>query len=75
MKDRTKMTGHRYAGILKNKKCKTVYTAQKTGFLFIRAFYEDEQFCGVLYTVEDNKYIIVLYLAVNDQINIIPKTE
>ena len=22
-----------------------------------RAFYEDEQFCGVLYTVEDNKYI------------------
>ena len=33
-----------------------------------RAFYEDEQFCGVLYTVENNKYIFVLYLAVNDQI-------
>ncbi len=33
-----------------------------------RAFYEDEQFCGVLYTAEDKKYIFVLYLAVNDQI-------
>ena len=33
-----------------------------------RAFYEDDQFCGVLYTVEDNKYIFVLYLAVNDRI-------
>ena len=33
-----------------------------------RAFYEDDQFCGVLYTAEDNKYIFVLYLAVNDQI-------
>lgn len=31
-----------------------------------RAFYDDEQFCGVLYTAEDNKYIFVLYLAVND---------
>ena len=33
-----------------------------------RAFYEDEQFCGILYTVEDDKYIFVLYLAVNDRI-------
>lgn len=33
-----------------------------------RAFYEDDQFCGVLYTDEDNKYIFVLYLAVNDRI-------
>ena len=33
-----------------------------------RAFYENEQFCGVLYTTEDNKYIFVLYLAANDQI-------
>ena len=33
-----------------------------------RAFYEDAQFCGVLYTAEDNKYIFVLYLAVNDRI-------
>ena len=33
-----------------------------------RVFYEDDQFCGVLYTVEDNKYIFVLYLAVNDRI-------
>ncbi len=33
-----------------------------------RAFYEDNQFCGVLYTIEDNKYIFVLYLAVNDRI-------
>ncbi|MHB0739770.1 GNAT family N-acetyltransferase [Peptostreptococcus stomatis] len=33
-----------------------------------RVIYEDEQFCGVLYTAEDNKYIFVLYLAVNDQI-------
>ena len=33
-----------------------------------RAFNEDDQFCGVLYTAEDNKYIFVLYLAVNDQI-------
>ena len=31
-------------------------------------FYEDDQFCGVLYTAEDNKYIFVLYLAVNDRI-------
>ncbi len=33
-----------------------------------RAFYEDEQFCGILYTAEDDKYIFVLYLAVNDRI-------
>lgn len=33
-----------------------------------RSFYEDDQFCGVLYTAEDNKYIFVLYLAVNDRI-------
>ena len=33
-----------------------------------RAFYEDKQFCGILYTAEDNKYIFVLYLAVNDRI-------
>lgn len=33
-----------------------------------RAFYEDGRFCGVLYTVEDNKYVFVLYLAVNDRI-------
>ena len=33
-----------------------------------RAFYDDDQFCGVLYTAEDNKYIFVLYLAVNDRI-------
>ena len=33
-----------------------------------RVFYEDDQFCGVLYTAEDNKYIFVLYLAVNDRI-------
>ena len=33
-----------------------------------RVFYDDNQFCGVLYMVEDNKYIFVLYLAVNDQI-------
>ena len=35
-----------------------------------RAFYEDDQFCGVLYTAEDNKYIFVLYLAVNDRIRL-----
>ena len=33
-----------------------------------RAFYDDDQFCGVLYTAEDNKYIFVLYLAVDDRI-------
>ena len=33
-----------------------------------RAFYEDEQFCGILYTAEDEKYIFVFYLAVNDRI-------
>ena len=33
-----------------------------------RAFYDDDQFCGVLYTAEDNKYIFVFYLAVNDRI-------
>ena len=34
----------------------------------LRVFYEDEQFCGILYTAEDDKYIFVLYLAVNDRI-------
>ena len=33
-----------------------------------RVFYEEEQFCGILYTVENDKYIFVLYLAVNDRI-------
>lgn len=33
-----------------------------------KAFYDDDQFCGVLYTAEDNKYIFVPYLAVNDLI-------
>ncbi|HCR74199.1 MAG TPA: N-acetyltransferase [Ruminococcus sp.] len=33
-----------------------------------RAFYDDDLFCGVLYTAEDDKYIFVLYLAVNDRI-------
>ena len=33
-----------------------------------KAFYDDDQFCGVLYTAEDNKYTFVLYLAVNDLI-------
>ena len=33
-----------------------------------RVFYEDDQFCGVLYTVENNKYVFVLYLEVNDRI-------
>ena len=33
-----------------------------------RVFYEDDRFCGVLYTAEDNKYIFVLYLAVNARI-------
>lgn len=35
-----------------------------------RVFYEDDQFCGILYTVEDDKYIFVLYLAVNDRIRL-----
>lgn len=30
-----------------------------------RAFYDENQFCGVLYTTEDDKYIFVLYLAVH----------
>lgn len=33
-----------------------------------RAFYDGEQFCGILYTAENDKYIFVLYLAVNDKI-------
>ena len=34
-----------------------------------RAFYDDdEQFCGIMYTTENDKYIYVLYLAVNDRI-------
>lgn len=33
-----------------------------------RAFYEYDQFCDILYTVEDNRYIFVLYLAINDRI-------
>ncbi len=32
------------------------------------AFYDENQFCGFLYTAEDRKYIFVLYLAVNDKI-------
>lgn len=27
-----------------------------------RAFYEDDPFCGVLYTAEDNKYIFTVFL-------------
>lgn len=33
-----------------------------------RAFYEDERFCGIMYTAENDKYIYVLYLAVNGRI-------
>ena len=33
-----------------------------------RAFYEDERFCGIMHTAENDKYIYVLYLAVNDRI-------
>lgn len=33
-----------------------------------RAFFDDDQFCGILYTAENSKYIFVLYLAVNDKI-------
>lgn len=33
-----------------------------------RAFYEDERFCGIMYTAENDKYVYVLYLAVNDRI-------
>ena len=33
-----------------------------------KVFYKNDRFCGVLYTAEDNKYIFVLYMAVNDQI-------
>lgn len=33
-----------------------------------RAFYDDEQFCGIMYTTEIDKYIYVLYMAINDQI-------
>ena len=33
-----------------------------------RAFYEDGQFCGILYTAEDDEYIFVLYLAVNHRL-------
>ncbi len=32
------------------------------------AFYNDEQFCGIMYTAEDDKYTFLLYLAVNDEI-------
>ncbi|MBQ6374918.1 MAG: GNAT family N-acetyltransferase [Clostridia bacterium] len=33
-----------------------------------RALYDEGQFCGILYTFENEKYIFVLYLAVNDNI-------
>ena len=33
-----------------------------------RAFYEDGRFCGIMYTAENDKYIFVLYLAVNDRV-------
>ena len=33
-----------------------------------RAFYDEDLFCGLLYTMENEKYVFVLYLAVNDRI-------
>ncbi|MDO4484005.1 MAG: GNAT family N-acetyltransferase [Clostridia bacterium] len=33
-----------------------------------RAFYDEEQFCGIMYTVESEKMLFVLFLAVNDKI-------
>ena len=33
-----------------------------------RAFYDEGQFCGILYTIENSKYTFVLYLAINDKI-------
>lgn len=33
-----------------------------------QAFFDEELFCGILYTAENEKYIFVLYLAVNDKI-------
>ncbi len=33
-----------------------------------RAFYDEEQFCGLLYTAETDKMIFVLFLAVNDKL-------
>ena len=33
-----------------------------------RAFYDEQQFCGILYTYENDQYVFVLYLAVNDRI-------
>ena len=33
-----------------------------------RVFFDEEQFCGILYTAENKKYIFALYLAVNDKI-------
>ena len=32
-----------------------------------RAFYDGTEFCGLLYTVEDDKHILVLYLVVNEE--------
>ena len=34
----------------------------------LRALAFRKKFCGVVYTADDNKYIFVLYLAVNDLI-------
>lgn len=31
-------------------------------------FYSEADFCGILYTVENEKYVFVLYLAVNENI-------
>lgn len=36
--------------------------------VYFRAFYDEDQFCGVLYTAEDDKYIFVLYLAVHAKV-------
>ncbi len=33
----------------------------------LRTFAEESQLCGIVYTIEDDKYIFVLYLAVVDQ--------
>lgn len=33
-----------------------------------RAFYDREQFCGILYTAENDKYVFILYFAVNGEI-------
>lgn len=37
-------------------------------FVHFWAMYDGDTFCGTLYTIEDKKYVFILYLAVNEDV-------